>query len=201
MMAHYFDPDQSKAGEDLRTVEVVMEQKSYSFLTDSGVFSKKKIDFGSRLLIETVQVGTAKNVLDLGCGYGPIGVIIAATHPDVHVTMVDVNPRAVELAKQNAIRNGVNDRTAIQLSEGYTAIPHHSFDLVLLNPPIRAGKSVVYRLFAETQQHLNPNGRLVIVIRKQQGAASAQKELVRLYPQVEVLKQKKGYWVLQATMI
>lgn len=200
-MAHYFEPEPSETGRDLRVIDVVFQQQSYSFLTDSGVFSKRRLDFGSRLLLETVAIGEAKEILDLGCGYGPIGLIIAATHPKVHVTMVDVNPRAIELAKQNAKRNRVQAQTSICVSDGFASISHRFFDLVLFNPPIRAGKAVVYRLFAETKQHLNPGGRLVIVIRKQQGAVSAQKELTRLYPQVEVLKQKKGYWVLQATMI
>lgn len=201
-MSHYFSPDQSNPGEDLRIVEESFHQQSYSFITDAGVFSKKRVDFGSRLLIETIEIRSAKEILDLGCGYGPIGLVVASTdHPDVHVTLVDVNPRAVELAKRNAQRNQVVHRTSIYLSDGYDAIPNRYFDLVLFNPPIRAGKSVIYQLFAETKNHLNPGGRLSVVIRKQQGAESARKELRRLYPKVDVLKQKKGYWVMEATMI
>lgn len=200
-MSHYFSTDHSDHGEDLRIIEEVFHQQSYTFLTNSGVFSKKRVDFGSRLLIEAVQIGTAKEILDLGCGYGPIGLVIASTYPDVHVTMVDINPRAVELVKENAKRNKVERQTSIYLSDGYAAIPDSRFDLVLLNPPVRAGKSVVNRLFAETKKHLKPGGRLSIVIRKQQGAKSAKKELERLYPQVDLLKQKKGYWVIEATMI
>lgn len=200
-MSHYFSTDHSDHGEDFRIIEEVFHQQSYTFITSSGVFSKKRVDFGSRLLIKTVQIGTAKEILDLGCGYGPIGLVIASTYPDVHVTMVDINPRAVELAKENAKRNKVEGQTSIYLSDGYAAIPDSQFDLVLINPPIRAGKSVVYRLFAETKKHLKPGGRLSIVIRKQQGAESAKKELAKLYPKVDLLKQKKGYWVIEATMI
>lgn len=200
-MSHYFSPDLPNGDEDLRIVERSFHQVKFSFITDSGVFSKKQIDFGSSLLIETIQVKSAKKILDLGCGYGSIGSVIASlSHPDVHVTMVDINPRAVKLAKINVQRNKVAHRTSIYLSDGYEGIPHSMFDLVLFNPPIRAGKSVVYRLFAETKNHLNPGGRLVVVMRKKQGAESAKKELMRLYPQVEVLKQKKGYWVMEATM-
>lgn len=200
-MAHYFDSDPSQAGKDQRIVDEIFFQRSYSFLTDAGVFSKRRVDYGSRLLIETLKLENAKTILDLGCGYGPIGVVIASHYPDVHVTMVDINPRAIELAKENAKRNNVENRTSIYVSDGYSAISHCSFDCVLFNPPIRAGKSVIYPLFAKTREHLNPGGRLLVVIRKHQGAKSAQKELIRSYSQVEVLAQKKGYWVLQATMI
>jgi 16S rRNA (guanine1207-N2)-methyltransferase len=104
----------------------------------------------------------------------------------------------VELALENARANQVSDRTEILVSDGFEAIVDKQFDHVLFNPPIRAGKAVIYRLFSEAKQVLKPEGSLWIVIRKQQGAASAKRELESKYPVVEVVEQKKGYWVIRA---
>lgn len=199
-MAHYFRPN-PHTKKDVRIVQATFGQQSFYFFTNAGVFSKKGVDFGSRLLIETVPIQSAKKILDLGCGYGPIGISIAAMHPTTHVTMVDVNPLATELAQINASKNHVEEQTSIFVSDGFSAIMDQQFDLILLNPPIRAGKSVVYKLFAESHKHLYPNGRLCIVIRKQQGAESAKKELINLFNEVTVLTRKKGYWIIQAQMV
>lgn len=199
-MNHYFQPDPKKK-EDFRVIETSFQQQSFSFVTHSGVFSKKGIDYGSRLLIESVEIGTAKKILDLGCGYGPIGITIASLHPTCQVYLVDINEQAVELAKLNAQRNHVIDNTEIFTSNGFQMIQDHQFDLILCNPPIRAGKSIVYSLFAETKNYLNPDGRFCIVIRKQQGANSAIKELSRHFPSVELINRKKGYWVVQAGLV
>lgn len=196
-MSHYFQSDPNSK-DDYRVVETSFQQQLFSFITHSGVFSKKGIDFGSRLLIESIEIGNAKKILDLGCGYGPIGIMTASLHPTCQVYMVDVNEQAVELAKQNAKRNYVTDNTNIFTSNGFQKLQNHQFDLVLCNPPIRAGKSIVYSLFAEAKNHLNPGGRFCIVIRKQQGAKSAIQELSRLFSRVEVLRKKKGYWVIQS---
>jgi 16S rRNA (guanine1207-N2)-methyltransferase len=197
---HYFRPV-PQAKEDIRVLHTTFHQQSFTFFTNAGVFARNAIDFGSRLLIETVKVDSAREILDLGCGYGPIGIAMAALHPTTHVTMVDINQRAVELTKRNAAKNQVAERISAYASDGFAALAEQRFDLILCNPPIRTGKVVIYQLFAEASKHLHPAGRLCIVIRKQQGASSAKKELQRLFSEVEVIEQKKGYCIIQAKIV
>lgn len=198
MSDHYFAANPSSSHEK-REIQASFFGRSYSFITDAGVFSKKEVDFGSRLLIETVGQTDAERILDLGCGYGPIAIVMAVLHPAAQVVGVDVNGRAIELAKRNAIRNQVENRIQFLESDGFAKLDGQSFDLILCNPPIRAGKQVVYRLFRDAYEHLRPNGSLWIVIRKQQGAPSAKKELENYFAKVELVLREKGYWILQAT--
>ncbi|TCS94212.1 class I SAM-dependent methyltransferase [Hazenella coriacea] len=197
MSDHYYSPHPSSKSEE-RQFQAHLLNHSFTFQTDAGVFSKKGVDFGSRLLIETVEIGQRSKVLDLGCGYGPIGISVAYAHPQTQVVMVDVNDRAVELAAENAKRNQVSNRVKTLVSNGFKAISDKDFDHILFNPPIRVGKETIYRLFAEAKDHLTQNGSLWIVIRKQQGAQSAKKELEQIYSSVKTIEQKKGYWIIQA---
>ncbi|MBA4495879.1 class I SAM-dependent methyltransferase [Paenactinomyces guangxiensis] len=197
MSDHYYSPQPTSQREQ-RQFQANLLGHSFVFQTDAGVFSKKGVDFGSRLLIETAEIGTGASVLDLGCGYGPIGIALAASYPQAHIVMVDINERAVKLAAENANRNRVADRIELLVSDGFSAIANRQFNQILFNPPIRVGKAIIYRLFAETKQHLKPGGSLWIVIRKQQGAGSARAQLERLYEKVRLVKQKKGYCIIQA---
>lgn len=163
------------------------------FCTDAGVFSRDGLDFGSRLLIETVHPLLHGRVLDMGCGWGAIGVLLARLCPDAQITMADINERAVALAARNARQNGVSAETLV--SDGYENIAP-SFDAIVTNPPIRAGKQTVYRILDEAKTRLAPGGRLFLVIRKEQGAPSAQTHLQGVYSRVELLARKKGYWIL-----
>ena len=137
------------------------------------------------------------SLLDLGCGYGVIGVTLGRRYPGLSVTMSDVNERAVELSRRNAQRSGV--QAQVMQSDGYASIPFRRYDWILQNPPIRAGKSVIYAMFAEGARRLEPNGALWLVIRKQQGAESAAAYLKTLFGQVEAVTKKGGYWVLRCT--
>ncbi|MGA8943416.1 MAG: class I SAM-dependent methyltransferase [Thermoactinomyces sp.] len=195
MSNHYFSAKPEVQREE-RKIQAVLLGRSFTFYTDAGVFSKRGIDFGSRLLIETVKIEPESRVLDLGCGYGAIGIAIGKTVPHVKVTMVDINERAVQLAKENAVLNQVEDRVEILVSDRFAALEGRKFDHILLNPPIRAGKKTVYRLFEEASNALDSGGSLWIVIRKQQGAVSAKKELEQLFSVVNVIERKKGYWVI-----
>lgn len=196
-MSHYFQPDPSVKQEH-RVIKARFGGQPFTFLTNAGVFSKKAIDFGSRLLLDTVTIHPAGKVLDLGCGYGPIGIVVSKLHPMTQTTMVDINPNAINLAQKNAVTNQVANRTDIKVSDGFTEIADEQFDLILFNPPIRAGKAVIYPLFKEAKKHLSANGRLCIVIRKQQGAESAIKELSQWFMDVQLRKQKKGYQIIEA---
>lgn len=167
-----------------------------SFMTDAGVFSKGELDTGSRLLLDALPALTG-DVLDLGCGWGAIGVAIARANPQARVVMADVNRRALALAKENCARNGVT--AEVVESDGLSAVLDRRFDAVVTNPPIRAGKQVIYRMFADAAGALQPGGALYLVIRKQQGAESCVKYLQTLYKQVEKLDRSAGFWVLKAS--
>jgi 16S rRNA (guanine1207-N2)-methyltransferase len=197
MNDHYYSSN-PRTDSDRREIRAELRGTLFTFLTDSGVFSKKGVDFGSRLLIETAEIGEGSRILDLGCGYGPVGISLAKTVSGVHAILADINERAVGLAALNARLNGVEDRVQGVVSDGLEQVRDFTFDHILLNPPIRAGKSVVYRLFAEAGRALREEGSLWIVIRKEQGAASALKELQNLFAEVEVMCKKKGYWILRA---
>lgn len=197
MSDHYYSKSPTSKRED-REFEVIVRGEKLSFQTDAGVFSKKGLDFGSRFLIETVDLEGVQRVLDLGCGYGPIGLSLAKVDSRILVTMVDINERAVELAKKNALHNRLSERVRILVSDGFGEVAQQKFDIILLNPPIRTGKAVIYQMFGEAKEHLNDSGSFWIVIRKQQGAESARAELARLFPSVEVVDHKKGYWVIRA---
>ncbi len=166
------------------------------FVTDAGVFSKGEVDTGTRLLLEALPEEMQGDILDLGCGWGVIGISIARKWPEARVTMADVNLRALELSRENAKKN----RAAVECieSDGMAALTGRAFDAVITNPPIRAGKQVIYQMFADAAKSLKPGGALYLVIRKQQGAESCIKYLKTLFEEVEKLDKSGGFWVLRA---
>ena len=167
------------------------------FATDSGVFSRRELDRGTEVLLGALPDVLTGPVLDMGCGYGAIGVAVGARWPGLEVTMADVNRRALELARENARKNGVE--AEIMESDGYAALAGRRFAAILQNPPIRAGKAVIYALFEQARQFLTPGGALVLVIRTQQGAKSAERFLREHYARVETLDIRGGFRVLLAT--
>ncbi|GIQ64108.1 hypothetical protein PACILC2_26760 [Paenibacillus cisolokensis] len=144
MSDHYYSRTPGVA-HDRHIRQATLRGFAFRFVTDAGVFSKSNVDFGSRLLIETMDVPLDAEVLDVGCGYGPIGLAAARLAPKGRVTMIDINERAVELAKENAALNGISN-VDIRQSDLFEAVRGRSFDVVLTNPPIRAGKSIVHRI-------------------------------------------------------
>ena len=172
------------------------EGRILSFETDAGVFSKEHVDPGSRILCENLPGDMGRSGLDMGCGWGAMTAMVLSVHPDMDMTMADINQRALELAKRNMERNGMQARAV--LSDGFSAVTGR-FDAIVCNPPIRAGKAVIYGMFEQARDHLTPGGSLYLVIRKQQGAESAAKYLKTLYPRVTLLAREKGYHVLQCT--
>lgn len=201
MSEHYFSNNpQSKTSPRMWMYE--LRGRTFHFTSDVGVFSKNDIDFGSRLLIEQFQEPRINGgILDVGCGYGPIGLSLAADFNDRTVSMIDVNERAVELAKQNASANSITNVT-IQTSDLYNAIDGKSrFAAIVTNPPIRAGKKVVHQIFEGAKELLLPNGELWVVIQKKQGAPSAKDKLDDLFGNVEIVKKDKGYFILKAQSV
>jgi 16S rRNA (guanine1207-N2)-methyltransferase len=192
-MGHYFTNDKNlKSNEKIHYVMV--DGQRFSFKTDHGVFSKKGLDFGTRLLIETVKNCQYQKVLDLGCGYGPMGIILKSLNPSADVTMVDVNQRAIELTKQNALLN--HQAVKAFESDGLNDV-RGQFDLIVTNPPIRAGKKVIYRFFEDSKKHLTEDGSLYIVIQKKQGAPSTMAFCQEIYKHVKVVQKKSGYHIIK----
>ena len=167
-----------------------------AFRTDAGVFSKGEVDDGTDLLLKSLPEEMAGDILDLGCGWGVIGICVARRWPDTRVTMADVNLRALELSRENVKRNRA-EAECVE-SDGMAALAGRTFDAVVTNPPIRAGKQVIYRMFADAAKSLKPGGALYLVIRKQQGAESCMKYLKTLYEEVEKLDKSGGFWVIKA---
>ena len=167
-----------------------------TFRTDAGVFSRGEVDAGTKLLLEALPEEMDGEILDLGCGWGVIGVSIARKWPGTRVTMADVNTRALDLSRENAKRNRA-EVTCVE-SDGMAALEGRTFDAVVTNPPIRAGKQVIYKMFADAAKSLKPGGALYLVIRKQQGAESCMKYLQTLYDSVEKLDKSGGFWVIRA---
>ncbi|NQX70831.1 class I SAM-dependent methyltransferase [Paenibacillus alba] len=197
MSEHYYT-QRPTAKRDVHTMQEELRGRTYTFLTDAGVFSKKGVDYGSKHLIETMQLNEDAKVLDVGCGYGPIGLSAAVMCPKGHVTMVDINERAIELSLDNAKRNGIANVSIIQ-SDLLEQVKDQRYDAVLTNPPIRAGKEVVHRIFTDAYDCLVEGGSIWVVIQKKQGAPSAMKKLESLYRDVVEVSKDKGYKILKAT--
>ena len=190
-MAQYFDNVDLKS--EIRKFEVDILNNKFTFYSDNGVFCKEHLDFGSRLLLENIPWNEITgSILDVGCGYGPIG-IIASRLTGNKVTMCDVNKRALHLAKMNAKENKI-DALIIE-SDCYSNISG-KYSTIITNPPIRAGKKIVYDILFSAKEYLIPDGTLFLVIHKDQGAKSLIKDLEDAY-NVQVLEKNKGFFVIK----
>ena len=194
-MSHYYT-DNSQLASNPRSFDYYFDNEKFIFTTDNGVFCKENVDYGSYLLIKnTFRQALGNKLLDLGCGWGPVGIIIKRFNPDIEVTAVDVNSRAVELTNLNAVQN----KTLIKACLCTDILTLNLlFDSIILNPPIRAGKVVIYNLYDKAYHTLRENGSLYIVIQKKQGASSSVNKLSELFKTVTVLDREGGYWVIQA---
>lgn len=194
-MAHYFENDDSVISEPA-TITYDFQGQHLTYTTDHGVFSRQRLDYGSRVLMDAIDIGNAKSMLDVGCGYGTMGIALKSVHKDLQVLMTDVNKRAISLAKENIKCNNLEGIDVIE-SDVYENV-HDRYDLVISNPPIRAGKKVVSAIISGSYDHLNKGGRLVIVIQKKQGAPSAKKLMEEIFGNATVINKKKGYYILQS---
>lgn len=196
MSEHYYSSKPLVESQEQR-IEVELRKLNMKFDTDRGVFSKSQIDFGSQLLIEAIDLAGKQKLIDVGCGYGPIGITLARAEPGLQCTLLDVNQRALALAERNATLNGVQNIRIIE-SDLLGAINEVDYDVIVSNPPIRAGKKVVHELFEQSHHHLHKDGELWIVIQKKQGLDSAVKKLETLFDTVEEVTKKKGYRIIRA---
>ena len=193
-MSKMYYAENPDAAHDIHELRVDLLGEKMTFLTDAGVFSKKMVDFGSQLLLKCLEVNQGETVLDVGCGYGPLGLSLAKAY-GVQATMVDINNRALDLARQNAERNKV-EATIFQ-SNIYEQVEGH-FDHVISNPPIRAGKQVVHEIIEKSKDFLEAGGDLTIVIQKKQGAPSAKSKMEEVFGNCEIVKKDKGYYILRS---
>lgn len=197
-MEQYFTNNPNLKSE-LRTIIYKHEGETLTFYSDNGVFSKDKLDFGSTLLLDTlfknINNNENLNILDVGCGYGYMGISIAKIM-NAHVTMCDVNKRALHLAEKNCIENDVADLCQVLESNIYENITD-IYDLIITNPPIRAGKNVVYGILDGARDYLKEDGELWMVIRKDQGAKSTITHLEENY-KCEVVEKSKGFYIIKA---
>ena len=197
MPSHYYSA-QPTTEHNRQMHEQTLRGHHMRFVTDSGVFGKKGVDFGSRLLIDSVASDVGSRILDVGCGYGPIGLSLAKSFPTSAVWMIDVNERAVGLSLENAALNAIENVTVKQ-SDIFSAVSiEEKFSTIVTNPPIRAGKAVVHAIFEGARERLLPGGSLWIVIQKKQGAPSALEKLEMLFDEVEEVDKDKGFRIYRA---
>ncbi len=194
-MEHYFTNNEALKSE-LRTISYKYKEHVFCFSSDNGVFSKDKIDYGSRLLVETFLEANKENIenlLDVGCGYGFMGIVISKIL-DCPTTLIDVNKRAVHLTKMNIKENNVEAECFV--SDVYENV-EKKYDCIITNPPIRAGKEIVLKILREAKEHMKDTGLLWFVIRKDQGAKSIIKELENTYI-TNIIKKDKGFYIINA---
>lgn len=194
-MSHYFKTDETLE-HGYQTFNVDVRGVSLSLMTDRGVFSKNYVDFGTRVLLEHLDLNDVKKALDLGCGYGPIGLFMARYDDQIDVTMSDVNERAISLVKKNISNNNIKNAKVV-LSGAFEAIDD-TFDLIVTNPPIRAGKETVFAIYEGAYEHLEKGGIFYVVIQKKQGAPSTLEKITTLFGNGKIVTKTKGYWVLLA---
>ena len=192
-MSQYFDNDKNIKSEK-RNIKFYFMNREYNLISDNGVFSKDRFDYGTRLLLESIDIEKLDgSVLDLGSGIGVVGVILKTINKNISVDMVDINERAIELSKENLRLCGLNNNAFV--SDVYSNIDK-KYDYIITNPPIRAGKDVVRRFLLGSYDYLKSNGILYFVMRKDHGVKSMIKELADIYD-VEVCNRDKGFYVIK----
>ena len=196
MSKQYFENNQELVSEPFY-ITYYFHKHILKFKSDNGVFSKKAVDFGSSLLLKNVEVFENDRILDVGCGIGIMGITLAKCNPSTFVEMVDVNLRALDLARNNCLENNVQN-TYVFESNTYSNI-EKQYTLIISNPPIRAGKKVVNDILLNSIKYLKNEGRMYCVIQKKQGAESALKALEEVYDKVEVIDKDNGYYIIKCT--
>lgn len=195
-MNHYYQ-NNTNLKSDIRTIEYTFRSHKIRLVADNGVFSKDRVDFGTNVLLNSLDFAdNCNSILDVGCGYGIIGISIAVCFKDKLVTMIDVNDRAIELVKSNILKNKCLNASCLK-SNLYENIDA-SFDMIISNPPIRAGKNIVHGVVIEGYNHLNKGGSIWLVIQKKQGAPSMISKMEEVFGNVEIVKKESGYYILKS---
>ena len=200
-MANHYDTKNPESISQQKHWTYRLKGNTLSFTSDNGVFSKNTVDFGSELLVESYDIPEQfqkASLLDIGCGYGTMGLAYGKAYPELSIEMIDVNERALVLAQENAKKNGIHN-VDIHESNLYDSVKKSQYEIIISNPPIRAGKIVVHTILEKAYDYLAENGQLVIVIQKKQGAPSAQKKMEEVFGNCERIQWDKGYWILVST--
>ena len=190
MASHYFLEDETLKS-DPQPFDYYFKSRKYTFVTDSGVFSAGEMDQNTALLLGQLPK-LSGSLLDMGCGYGCIGIILASQY-NLELTQVDINPKAVRITLENCELNRV--KSNVFVSDCYSGIQGR-FDTIVINPPIHAGKAVIYRMYDEAPEHLLEGGKLFVVILKKHGAESTIVKLREVFGNCEAIYREKGRYVL-----
>jgi 16S rRNA G1207 methylase RsmC len=192
MVEHYFT---QKPTSPLKTTTVSFSYrgKDMKFLCASGVFSSEKIDSATALLLDNAKIEEGRDVLDLGCGIGVIGISIKKTFPSCAVVLSDVNQRALEIAKRNAKTNHVD--VVVAESDLYTAFSEKQFHVIITNPPHHAGRELLYKLITDAPSYLKPDGLLQLVASHNKGGAMLERKMKEIFGNVSTLAKKGGFRV------
>lgn len=194
-MSQYFDND-NNIKHNKKIIEFYFNDKKYNLYSDNGVFSKDKFDYGTRLLLDSIDISKLSgNVLDLGCGIGVVGIILGTINENINIDMIDINDRAISLVRDNLTLNKVK---ANAFSSDVYSNVNKKYDYIITNPPIRAGKEVVRKFLLGGYDYLNDNGILYFVMRKDHGVKSMIKELENKY-NVTIINKDKGFYILSLT--
>jgi len=192
-MNHYFT-DNDTFKHNIKTIKYEYNGRTFAFVTDAGVFSRDHVDHATDALIRSIPPLTG-SLLDMGCGYGVLGIVLAKTN-GLALTLADINRQALALARRNCEANGVDAH--VVHSDCYDNVTG-AFDTIAINPPIRAGKAVTYRMYDGAAGHLSPGGRLYVVNLKKQGAESTRSKLTEVFGNCETIYKKKGVYVFYCT--
>ncbi|MBR9677602.1 class I SAM-dependent methyltransferase [Candidatus Woesearchaeota archaeon] len=193
-MTHYYDKKQTSPLQ-FKTINTKACNLELEFIIASGVFSNRRLDKGSEVLIKYCKP-TGKT-LDLGCGWGAVGIYTKKLYPKIELFMSDVNQRAILLSKQNIKKHKL--KAIIMLSDGFAKIKEQDFDTILLNPPQTAGKKLCIKLFEQSYKHLKKSGTLQVVARHQKGGKTLSAEMQRIFDNLEVLGKGSGFRVYKST--
>ncbi|MDY5057875.1 MAG: methyltransferase [Bacilli bacterium] len=194
-MSQYFDNDKNIKSER-KIIKFNFDNKVFSIYSDNGVFSKDRFDYGTRVLLNSVDIDKLSgNVLDLGCGLGVVGIILGTFNKGINIDMVDINERAIDLAKNNLVLNNV--KANVFVSDIYSNIDN-KYDFIITNPPIRAGKNVIRGFLLGSYDYLKDDGILYFVMRKDHGVKSMIKELSVKF-NTSIVNKDKGFYVVLCT--
>lgn len=194
-MSQYFDNDKNIKSER-KIIKFNFDNKVFSIYSDNGVFSKDRFDYGTRVLLNSVDIDKLSgNVLDLGCGLGVVGIILGTFNKGINIDMVDINERAIDLAKNNLVLNNV--KANVFVSDIYSNIDN-KYDFIITNPPIRAGKNVIRGFLLGSYDYLKDDGILYFVMRKDHGVKSMVKELSVKF-NTSIVNKDKGFYVVLCT--
>lgn len=193
-MSQYFENDKSIKSEK-RSIKFYFKDKEYNLISDNGVFSKEKLDYGTRVLLESIDInGLSGRILDLGCGIGVVGIILGTINKNIYIDMVDINERALSLAKDNLMLYKLDNN--VFESDIYSNI-YGKYNIIITNPPIRAGKEIVKKFLLGSYDYLLDGGTLFFVMRKDHGVKSIIKLMEDKF-YIKIIRRDKGFYIVEA---